>query len=528
MTIRAGALIAGLSGFIALSYEILWYRMFSVASGGTAPAFAFVLGAYLYGLAAGGFLVRSWSRSAAGTDRRRNALMVSGFVLGANAVGYAVLPMLGGACSVGACFAALGGVAVAAALLGAILPLVCHAAIEPNQDAGLHMSRFYAANIVGSVAGTLFTGYTLLEYLPAKTIAAALLFAGIGVALIPLVTQRARSRDAVWLGGAAVMVAAALVSIARPVIGSLYERLIFRENYHSGLTFAQTVENRVGVINVTSTGKVFGGGAYDGYARVDLMQDRNLLFRVAAIPGIHKTPRRALMIGLATGAWAQVIAALPGIEQLTIVEINPGYLRLIPQYPDVASLLHNPKVRIVIDDGRRWLARNPTARFDLIAANVTLHWREHATNLLSKEFLELIRSRLEPGGIYFYNATSSPEAFQTGLAVFPHAIRVLNSIAVSDRPLRFDPDAFAATLSTARIDGRPLLDAADSEQQQRIQDLVTWVTGPATAESRAVIDAPTIIESEATLRRRLGAARVITDDNMAVEWSTISATAEHP
>jgi len=41
----------------------------------------------------------------------------------------------------------------------------------------------------------------------------------------------------------------------------------------------------------------------------------------------------------------------PQLEGLTVVEINPGYLKLIPQYAAVASLMGNPKVRIIVDDG---------------------------------------------------------------------------------------------------------------------------------------------------------------------------------
>ena len=45
------------------------------------------------------------------------------------------------------------------------------------------------------------------------------------------------------------------------------------------------------------------------------------------------------MIGLSSGSWAKVIASNPAVEQLTIVEINRGYLELISQQPDVQSIL---------------------------------------------------------------------------------------------------------------------------------------------------------------------------------------------
>jgi spermidine synthase len=405
---------------------------------------------------------------------------------------------------------------------------VCHSAIPADGLTGLRLSRIYAASIVGSVAGTLVTGYALFEYLPAKRIAVFLLISAFVVGILPLATLRLRHRVTLALIAATGIVATGLVYSTRHVLNSLYERLIYRENYRPGQHFARTVENRVGVINISSSGRVFGGGAYDGYATVDLMHDPNLLSRVVAIPALHPAPRKALMIGLSMGAWAQVIANLPTVESLTIVEINPGYLPLIPEYPDVASLLRNPKVRVVIDDGRRWLARHPEERFDLIAANVTLHWREHATNLLSREFLELVRSRLEPGGLYFYNATSSPEAFATGMAVFPYAVRVLNSMAVSERPLTFDPRQFAATLGAVHIDGTPLLNPADEAERRRIDQLTEWITGPTTTNDRSVIDAPSVIEDGATLLRRIGPTRVITDDNMVVEWSTVSSDAQRP
>ncbi len=515
-------LIAGISGFVALSYEILWYRMFSLASSGTAPAFAFVLGAYLYGLATGSFVARGLSRRAAARAPGSLAVPLSAFILGANAVSYLVLPAVGTGCGAGHCFVALSAVAGASALLGSVFPLVCHLAIAPDRLVGLRMSRVYAANILGSVLGTLVTGYVLLEYLPAERIAVVLLAGGILLAALPLAGSAIRWRVAAAWMIAACAGAAALVFVSAPVVDSLYERLIYRENYRPGVRFAHTVENRVGVVNIASSGRVFGGGVYDGYARVDLMEDPNTLTRIAAVPAFHQPPRRVLMIGLSMGAWAQVVANFPSLESLTIVEINPGYLRLIPEYRDVASLLRNPKVHIVVDDGRRWLARHPDERFDLIVANVTFHWREHATNLLSAEFLRLIRRHLEPGGAYLYNATSSPEAFRTGLEVFPYGLRVLGFLAVSDRPLAFDPAVFASTVASVRVDGRPLLDPADPRQARRIRELAQAMAAPGTP------DAPGFFEDGAELRRRVADARVITDDNMAVEWSVLAPDAEQP
>ena len=181
------------------------------------------------------------------------------------------------------------------------------------------------------------------------------------------------------------MAAALAVLLTPRLFGDLYRRLSA-----FGLPFVSVVENRSGVITVDAAGRVYGGGAYDGAFNLDPKSDINGVTRIYAALSIHPAPRRVLEIGLSSGSWAQIIANHPGVEHVEVVEINPGYLALIRSRPLVAGLLRDPKVHIDIDDGRRWLRRQQD-RFDLIVMNTTWHWRSNATNLLSREFLELAR-----------------------------------------------------------------------------------------------------------------------------------------
>jgi spermidine synthase len=213
-----------------------------------------------------------------------------------------------------------------------------------------------------------------------------------------------------------------------------------------------------------------------------------------------------LMIGLSIGSWGQVIANHPQVEHLTIVEINPGYLKLIQKYPAVRNLLNNPKVTIVIDDGRRWLVRNRDRKFDVIVSNTTFHWRAHISAILSKEFLELVSTHLRPAGVFFYNLTGSPEAQITGVTVFPHGVMVGNALALSNQPFQLDPDRWKRVIEQYRIDGTPVLDLRNPEHVKRFAAVAALMpTHEQTAEIRA---------------KRAG-ARVITDDNMGVEWKKI-------
>jgi spermidine synthase len=208
------------------------------------------------------------------------------------------------------------------------------------------------------------------------------------------------------------------------------------------------------------------------------------------------------MIGLSSGSWAQVIANLPSVEHMTVVEINPAYLDLIPQYADVASILRNPKVTIEIDDGRRWLVRHPERQFDMVVMNTTYHFRAHATNLLSVEFLRLVRGRLRPGGALYYNTTSSGEVQLTGVTEFRHGLRLASFLAVSDRPLAIDKAAWRETLTAYRLDGVPVFDLRRLRDQARLEEVLLKADEA---------------ENEVSIRERCRGKRLITDDNMGTE-----------
>jgi spermidine synthase len=291
-----------------------------------------------------------------------------------------------------------------------------------------------------------------------------------------------------------------------------YEKMQLGPSYDPARPFAHVVENRSGVITVTADGAIYGGGAYDGVFQVDLRDDRNGIFRAFALGALQTAPREVLMVGLASGSWARVVAAFPTVERFTIIEINPGYVPLVKMYPSGEALLADPRVHVVIDDGRRWLQRHPTERFDMIVQNTTWHWRAHATDLLSQEYLELVRPHLRPGGVLYFNTTASANAQKTAVAVYPYAWRVGNFVAVSDAPMTFDKGRWRAFLAAFRLDGRPLFDATSASDRALLDRIV------ARADDVDRDDPTQGLETRDHMLARLSAVPVVTDDNMLVEW----------
>ena len=511
-----GMILAGVTGFIALAYEIVWYRLYTFASGGTAACFAKLLAFYLFGIAYGSFAVRDACRKKLGNDVKRTLGVSSTVVLLGAVAAYLLGPVLGLWVVHFNYELSYIFVFIAAALLGSAFPLFAHAAIDPAKDSGKSISFLYVSNIVGSTLGSFLVGFVILDYWSTRATSVVLLLMGLVVAAVLAWLAGEKAPKALFFVGAAACVGLAVGS--GPVYHGIYERLLTKALYNRGLQFSDVVENRSGVIAVLqektgpgqTTSTVYSGGVYDGRFNTDLIHDSNGLFRAFAVSGMHPLPKHVLMIGLASGSWAQVIANDKDVEDETIVEINPGYLPLIGKQPEVESLLRNPKVHIVIDDGRRWLVAHPERHFDFILMNTSFNWRANMTNLLSHEFMELLRAHLNRSGIAYYNSTWSEEVLATGATAFPYALRVANFLAVSDSPFTLDNNRWRAELSSYAIDGKPVFNLADPDQRAHLDSILQTV---------AQVDDPKgQLESRDSLLRRLEHARLITDDNMGTEW----------
>ena len=518
MSFAVALVVAAVAGFIGLSYEILWYRVISYASWGLPGAFGLLLSAYLFGLAIGSRIAGAFckDKEQAGDTKQLRALATFTFI--ANIVAWLVVPAFGWTSKRWDWPPALIAVAVAAALLGAILPLVAHFGIKPDDKAGANLSYIYLANIIGSATGSLVTGFVFFDLWPIQT--TGIVIAAIGMVLVACLLllsdlgTTGRFGSVIGIGVVTVL----LVQNTPRVYDRIWERLQYKQNFVEASTrFLDVVETKSGVITVTQEGTVYGGGAYDGKVSTSVRWDRNGIFRAYSVGALHPAPKRVLMIGLATGAWAQVVAHVPQVEHMTVVEINPGYLTLISKYDQVKSLLHNPKVDIAIDDGRRWLNRHPGERFDVMVMNTTWNWRASSTNLLSVEFFDLVRNHLAPGGILLFNTTSSDDVQKTAATAFPHAMRLYNLMAVSDAPFTFDKDRWRKTLSTMKIDGEPVIDLNDADSRTFLDELVGYAD--------SIHEAPRDdgLESRESVLTRTSAAGalVITDDNMVPEWRKV-------
>lgn len=428
----------GISGFCALGYEVLWTRVLTVAVGASVYGFTIMLVAFLTGIALGskayGALVTVFGAGDPGPRRPMawfgltqvaigaTALLVTVYLrdVPANAVRLqslflgADLPSFRARVWTSFCLAFLYMV-VPALFMGAAFPLAGEALARRRRAVGRAVGDVLAANTVGAILGAALSGLLLIHVFGIERSLQILTVVNLGIGLVVLASlQRAR-----WLpAGVAAAALAAITGLAlNDEVARVWDRkyfAIFRSNQPEAFRTPEMVREAVentdvlyyaeGAEAIVSVIKVKGGEpAFLTNGRVEASahpQALQVQFALGHLPLLlARNPRDVLVVGLGSGMTAGATVAHPSVERVTIVEIEPqvlGVARTFASYNH--GVLDDPRVRIVVNDGRNFLLT--TARtFDVITADPIHPWFRGAGYLYSTEYFELAAAHLRPGGV---------------------------------------------------------------------------------------------------------------------------------
>ncbi|RMA59566.1 spermine/spermidine synthase [Acidovorax sp. 100] len=457
------AILSFFCGFISLSLEILWVRLYGFAMLSTPKAFGFVLMAYLAGIALGAWQGGKVCKKT--TDR----LVLWRHSVAALAIS-AVLTLINPVIFVWAqnqwwrnpVFDFL-MIASVSYVLAYIFPIAHHlGAGFSAKKQGQRFADVYTSNVVGASLGPLVVGYVILNYLTLQQAFVCVALLQLSVIGIFYWVQR------VGVFRAAILVGCLLVSAAFVVLSSRFDsHALVQKINNNKLVATQVVENRHGIITIfpgdgekklIGDDAVYGGNVYDGRTNLSIKENTNGLHRPLLLAALQPKPKKVLMVGLSIGSWLALVNGMPGVEKIDVVEINDGYLRAIKPYPIQANALQDPRVRIIVDDARRWLRLHQEESYDVIIMNTTWHWRANAGFLLSQEFFQLVKKHMASGAVMAFNATGSPDAFFTATHVFNHAYRYDNFIYAADFDFRYrkDNDDAKKIYSSIKIEDKKL------------------------------------------------------------------------
>jgi len=429
---EAGAyVVIALSGLCAMAAETVWTRILALLMGGSVYTFSIILAVFLLGLGLGSGIGSLVSRN---VSRLMFALGCCQ-LLTAAAIAWtaysltASLPSINPDVSPNIWFTfqldfdrALWALLPPTLLWGASFTLALAATANGKEDSGTLMSRIYAANTLGAIAGALGASLLLIARIGSQRIEQLLiaLSAAAGLLLLLRVT-----RAWVIAGAVVSVVAAALLIDTVPPIAKVliaYGRYASSWVNKSDIVYAEEgIAASVAVSkfpNGAMTFHVAGKIQASSVAR-DMRLQRMLGHLTSLVPA---KPRSVLVIGCGAGITAGAVSLDPEVEHLKMVELEPLVPEVAEKYFSKFNfdVVRSPKVRVHIDDGRHFVLTTKE-RFDAITLDPLDPWVKGAATLYTKEFFEAARRRLNPGGVitvYVQLFETNLEAVKSTVATF--------------------------------------------------------------------------------------------------------------
>ncbi len=335
---------------------------------------------------------------------------------------------------------ALWAVLPPAILWGASFPLAVAAISTPGSDGGRVMGGVYAANTAGAIVGALAASLLLVPWIGTQQTQRVLLCAA-AVSAVTLLLPWVRASKSMGLAAglaAAVMGAAWLASGVSPVPGELiaYGRRMAVNYGKSEVLY--TIEGRNSSVAITRWND--GATEIDVNGHVEATTepyDMKLQRMVGHLPAIlHPNARSVLGIGFGAGVSAGTFTRYPGIEHITICEIEPVIPPTSTRFfgPQNYRVYENPKTRVVFDDARHYLLTT-NDRFDIIASDPLDVFAKGTAAIYSKEYFESVKRHLNPGGLftlyvplYESDIRTVKSELATFFAAFPYATIWANTV----------------------------------------------------------------------------------------------------
>lgn len=430
-----------LSGAGALGAEVVWTRLMGMLLGSTVYVFSIILAVFLIGIAlgsgAGAALSRFISaRAALGWCQAllAAAVFLSAYLIADSLPYWPVDPVLSFSpwqtfqLDLARC---LWAILPPALFWGASFPLALAAVAKPGDDSGRIVGGIYAANTLGAIVGALAVSIILVPWIGTQDTQRLILIMAIlsaAAVLGPMAWQRSDSVTATLLT-LAIVFSVYLAFNLDPIPGELiaYGRRIAATGPANVL---YTVEGRNSSVAIIQHG--------DGAIEVDVNghpeastkpEDMKLQRMVGHLPALlHPNPKSILGIGFGAGVSAGTFTRYPGIEHITVCEIEPMIPPTSTRFfaPQDYDVYHNPRTHIVYDDARHYILTSKE-KYDIIASDPLDVFVKGTAAIYSVEYFNMVKEHLNPGGyfslyvpLYETDERTIKSEIATFLAAFPN------------------------------------------------------------------------------------------------------------
>lgn len=420
----------GISGFVAMLYEIAWTRLLGLVLGSTTHAFSLMLATFITGIAIGalvlsrwGGLRRTWAAFGWAEVILAASLLISMFfyqylsfwfiqlagLLARREQAYPLYQLLQGIL----CFSVM---IVPTICLGMTLPLASRIATTELSATGRAVGLVFAVNTIGTVLGTALTGLWLMPRLGlARTFAVGIALSAMLGLLVLTWHRLAGRRQGLILPFLGTVL---LVWLASSHLDGIWQRAFSLGIWRAPnpprtlAAFSRTVsdiplafhkDGASATVDVYSwkdeteehltlkvNGKADAGIQTDMITQL-LLGHLPMLLRPAA--------SQVLVIGLGSGITCGAVAEHPTLDRMDAVEISPEVIqaaRLFSKHN--GGVLDNPKLHIAVEDAKAFL-QTTRRKYDLIISEPSNPWMAGVAAVFSREYYDSCAARLNRGGL---------------------------------------------------------------------------------------------------------------------------------
>ena len=443
-----------LSGLTALGAQVVWTRMLSLIFGATTYTFSLILAVFLTGLGIGSTLGAAIAKSSPNPRIPLGwtqvglcaALAWAAYQTGASLPFWPINPSIASDSPVYQfqldLMRAIWVMMPGAILWGMSFPLALASVAARGQDPGRLVGGVYAANTAGAIVGALITGLVLVGTIGSQMSQQVLIGLAALSGLLMLMPGEGEARKPLMSTPVVVigvaLIAGLLARVVPPLPGILVaygryaatwvgqnEIIYVDEGITASVAVSQTPN---GVRNYHNAGKVQASSEPQ-----DMKLQRMLGHITTLVP---RNPARVLVIGCGAGVTAGAVSIDPAVKRQTIAEIEPLVPRVVSTHfaEHNFDVVRNPKVDIHLDDARHYLLTTDE-KFDAITSDPLDPWVKGAATLYTREFFEVIKQHLNPGGVvtlfvqlYESNEAAAKSEIATFLEAFPDGAVFANTI----------------------------------------------------------------------------------------------------
>jgi len=432
---KAVYLAIALSGMTALGAEIIWTRLLSVMIGATVYTFSIILAVFLVGLGLGSgigsAIAGSRARAAAALGWCQillaGAIAWGAFALSNSIPYWPINPLL----TQNPWFnfqmdlvRSLWVILPSAILWGASFPLALRAAaraLRKGQDPGSLVGRTYAANTIGAILGAIGFSIVFIPWIGTRNSERLLMALSMLGALALLRSVRFTQFVALLAATAAAAVLLWKVDDV-PWLAIAYGRRMLTATGVGRPLYIGEGMNASVVISQLDAGQIYFhvSGKVEASNEPFDMRLQRMLGHLPAL--VHPDPHSVLIVGFGAGVTAGTFVVHPEIQRIVICEIE----KIIP--PATSRYFANENHRVFTDarttmhyDDARHYVLTTGEKFDIITSDPIHPWVKGTATLYSKEYFEICKQHLNPGGVitqWVPLYESDPDTIKTELATF--------------------------------------------------------------------------------------------------------------